>query len=120
MCACPYNTKAAVLVAVEQDIRQAIVHNKHQQAIAGCGMRPAVFIAVRHTKAMAFGALLEAAVVVGVPSAAILYAIFIVVVMHHLVKQRSCHFFDRTGKRSCADVDFMCRTVFGKPCVTSQ
>ena len=49
----------------------------------------------------------EAAVVVGIATAAILNPPFIVVIMYHLMEQRCGNLFDGTGKGSGSDVDFV-------------
>ena len=90
MCSCPYNTKAAVLVTIEQNVRQIVVHDKFQKIIAGRGMRPAILVTMLHAEAVTLCTLLESAVVIGVPSAAILYTIFVIVVMYHLMQQCGC------------------------------
>ena len=83
-------------------------------------MTPSVFVAVLYDEAVRLCRCLESAVVVGVASAAILYALLVVEVMHHFVKQRRRDFFNRPRKRPRAYVNLMCSAELGNPCVLPQ
>jgi hypothetical protein len=54
-----------------------------------------------------FGGILEALVVVGVPSAAILHSLLIVEIMHHFMQQCGGNLLNGSCQCACADVDFM-------------
>lgn len=83
-------------------------------------MAPSVFIAVLHQQPVSFGGDFEAAVVVGVAPAAILYAVLIVVIMHHFVKQGRGHFLDGAGQCPNSYIDFVGAAQLGNPCVLTQ
>ena len=108
------------LVTVYQNVAQIVIQTELQEAVAGTGDCPTVFIVVIDNQASHLGCCLEFAVVVGVAAAAILDALNVVVIVNHLMQQRGGHLFDRARQCSCADVDFMSRAQFGNPCVLSQ
>ena len=83
-------------------------------------MAPAVFLAVRDDQAVSFRRFLESAIVVGAAAAAVLNAVFEVVVMAHLMEEGSADVFDRPRERSRADVDFMRSAEFGNPGVLPE
>ena len=49
----------------------------------------------------------EFLIMVGIPPATILYAVFVVEIVYHLMEQGCRHFLDGPRQRSRADVDFM-------------
>ena len=83
-------------------------------------MTPAVFLAVRDEQAVRFRRFLEAAVVIGAAAAAVLNAVFEVVVMAHLMEEGSADVFDWPRERSRSDVDFMRSAELGDPGVLSK
>ena len=83
-------------------------------------MRPAVFIAVLNVEISGFGGFLEASVVVGVSSAAVLHFVDEVVVVNHFMKQRSNHVFNGSGKSSSSNVDLMGCAILGDPSIIAQ
>ena len=84
-CPCPRNAEARKLVPAYQNIRQPVFKNEVKEQIRGGRMRPPVFVTVRNRQAVGLCRLLESLVVVGIPTATVLYAILIVEVMHHLM-----------------------------------
>lgn len=89
--ACDTKSRKA-FVAVDEDIRQAVVYGKIHKLLCGLSDRPAVFLMVGNLQSAAFRCYFEALVVVGVAAAAILYAILIIEVVNHFVQQR-CNYF---------------------------
>lgn len=83
-------------------------------------MAPPVFVAMLHYQAVSFGGGFEAAIVVGVAPTAILYAVLVVVVMYHFVKQGRGHFLDGPGKRPGSYVDFVGAAQLGNPGIFPQ
>lgn len=120
MCARACDPVTAELVAVEQDVAQVIVQTELEQLVSGGGVRPSIFVAVFYAQATLFRSNLEPLVVVGVAPTAILDAVDVVVVMHHFVKQSGAHALNRTGKGTCADVDFVAHAVLADPCVIPE
>ena len=86
MCACSGNPVAVELISVYQNVAQIVVQTELQEAVTGRGMRPTVFVAVAHAQAARLGGFLKTAVMVCIAPAAILNAVLIVEVMHHLMK----------------------------------
>ena len=83
-------------------------------------MRPAVFVAVFNVEISGFSGFLEASVVVGVASAAVLHFVDEVVVVNHFVKESRHHVFNGSGKRSSSNVDLMGCAVLGDPSIIAQ
>ena len=83
-------------------------------------MAPPVFVAMLHYQAVSFGGGFEAAIVVGVAPTAILYAVLVVVVMYHFVKQGRGHFLDGPGQCPGSYVDFVGAAQLGNPCIFPQ
>ena len=108
---------AAELIPVYQNVGQVIIQTELQQTVTGRGMRPSVFVAVVYYQAARFGCCLESFIVVSVSSGTILYSIDVSGIMNHFVKE-SCHdFLYIPPKGSSSDVDFMCSTQLGNPCI---
>ena len=83
-------------------------------------MAPSVFVAVLHRQAVGLCCLFESPVVVCVPPAAILYAVFIVEVVYHFVKQGRGYFLNRPCQRSRAYVDFVGAAQLANPCIITE
>lgn len=120
MCARACDSVTAELVAVEQDVTQVVVQAELEQLVTGRGVRPSVLVAVFYAQASLFGCGLEPLVVVGVASTAILNAVDVVVVMHHLVEQGGTYVFDGACQSACADVDFMAHAILADPGVVTE
>ena len=85
MSASSTNLKTSELVSVNQNVGQVIFQNELQKLVAGAGDCPSILVMVIDNQTMSFGSIPELAVVVGVASAAILNAIHMIVVVHHLM-----------------------------------
>ena len=72
---------------------------------------------VGNLQSAAFRCRLEALVVVGVATAAILNAVFVIEVVHHFMQQRCYHFLNGPRKGSCSYVDFVAVADCGNPCI---
>ena len=66
------------------------------------------------------GGFLEALVVVGVASAAILDPVFVVPLLAHLMQQRGAHIKNVSAERSRSNVDFMRAAKLGDPCLVAE
>ena len=99
--------KPGELIPVYENVGQAVLQYEVEKRVAWGSVAPPVFVAVLHDQAVGFGGGFEAAVVVGVPPAAILYAVRVVVIMHHFVKQGRGHFLDGPGQCPGSYVDFV-------------
>lgn len=108
------------LVAAYENVGQTVLQYEVQQFVRGACVAPPVFVAMLHYQAVGFGGGFEAAIVVGVAPAAILYAVLIVVVMYHFVKQGRGHFLDGPGQCPGSYVDFVGAAQLGNPCVLTQ
>jgi len=98
---------AVIFVAVNENVSQIIFKNEGQQFIIWTGDCPSILCIMLHMKTVNFRCCLEALVVIGVSSAAILHTVGMIVVMHHLMKQSGGNMFDRPGKGSGSNVDLM-------------
>ena len=112
--------KAAELIAVDQDIGQTVFQHEVKQIVAGLGGAPSVALAVAHDQTVGFGSSLEALVVVGVSTTAIMDTVDEVEVMAHLMKERGADVLDGSRKRPRADVDFVGLAVLGDPSIVPQ
>ena len=83
-------------------------------------MAPPVFVAVLHQQPVGFGGGFEAAIVVGVAPTAILYAVLVVVIMYHFVKQGRGYVLDRAGQRPGPYIDFVGAAQLGNPGIFPQ
>lgn len=94
MCACSCDPVTPKLVTVNQDVAQIIVQTELKQTVAGACNRPAVGGMVINIQAMGNRTIPETPVVVGVTTAAILYAVDVVVIVHHFVQKGGGNFFN--------------------------
>lgn len=83
-------------------------------------MAPPVLVTMGDYQTVSLGSGLKAAVVVGVAPAAILYAVLVVEVMHHFVKQGRSHFLDGAGQCPGSYVDFVGAAQLGNPGIFPQ
>ena len=120
MSASASDLKAAELIPIDKDVAQLVLQNELQEFVARTGDRPTILVMVIDNQAMGEGCVPELAVVVGVTPGTVLNTIYIIVVVNHLMQEGGCDFFDRSGKRSCADVDFVRASHFGNPGIFSQ
>jgi hypothetical protein len=77
--------EAGELVAIDEDISQAVLQNEVQEGITGGGVRPSIPIAVGYTKTVLFGRLFETPVMIGVAAGTVLYTKGVIIVVNHLV-----------------------------------
>ena len=120
MCAGACGSETAVFVAVDENVAQVIVQAELQEAIAGACDCPSVLVVVAHDQTMFYGTVPESAVVVGTPTGTVLDAQNVIVVVHHLMKQRGADFLDGTGQGTGSDVDLMCGTLLADPGVIPE
>ena len=113
MCAGTCDSESAVLVAVDENVTQAIVQAELQETVTGACNGETVLGVMIHNQAMGFCAVTETAVMVCSASGAVLDAQDIIVVVHHLVKQRGADFLDGTGQGTGSNVDLV-----GSPLLT--
>ena len=73
-----------------------------------------------HNQTMGFCCIPELAIVVGVAPAAILNAVNVVIIVHHLMQQCCGNLFDGTGQGSGSNVDLVGAADLGHPGVLSQ
>ena len=108
------------LVAAYENVGQTVLQYEVQQFVRGACVAPPVFVAVLHYQAVGFGGGFEAAIVVGVAPAAILYAVLVVVIMYHFVKQGRSYVLDGPGQCPGSYVDFVGAAQLGNPGIFPQ
>ena len=99
---------AAELIPVYQNVGQVIIQTELQQTVTGRGMRPSVFVAVVYYQAACLGCCFESLVVVSVAPAAILNAIYIIVVVYHLMQKSGTNFFYWPCNSAGTQIYLMC------------
>ena len=110
----------AILIPIDQNIRQAVFHNEFKELFRWGSVRPSVFFAVFYVQAVKLGGRLKVLVVIGVASAAILDSVFIVPIMAHLMQQRGAHIKNVSAERSRSDIDFMRAAKLGDPSIFAE
>ena len=112
--------KPAVFVPVNQNVGQAVFKDESKERVTGGSMRPSVFVAVLHVQPVGLCRRFEFLIMVGVSPATILYAVFVVEIVYHLMEQGCRYFLDGPRQRSRADVDFMRPAQLGNPGIIPQ
>jgi hypothetical protein len=101
------DSEICLLVSVYQNLGESVFKNEFKKFIAWFGVRPSVFVAMGYDKSTLFGGFSEPSVVVGVSSATILNAVYVVKIVNHFVKKGCNYVLDRSCERSRANVDFV-------------
>ena len=117
---CPGDMEPGKLIAAYENVGQAVLQYEVQQLVRGACVAPPVFVAVLHQQPVSFGGNFEASIVVGIARTAILYAVLVVVVMYHFVKQGRGYVLDRPGQRPGSYIDFVGAAQLGNPCIFPQ
>ena len=120
MCSRSRDGDPAILIPIDQNVRQAVFYDEFKEFFRWGSVRPSVFFAVFDIQTVKLGGFLEALVVVGVASAAILDSVFIVPMMAHLMQQRSAHIKNVSAERSRSNVDLMRAAKLGDPCLIAE
>ena len=120
MCAGSCDSETAVFVAVDQNVTQVIVHAELQETVTGACDGPSVLVVMIHDQTMSFCTVTEATVVVSSSTGTVLDTQNVIVVVHHLVKQRGADFFNGPGQGTGSDVDLVCGTLLADPGVITQ
>ena len=120
VCPCPGDMEPGELVTAYENVGQAVLQNEVQQLVRGACVAPPVFVAMLHYQAVGFGGGFEAAIVVGIAPTAILYAVLVVVIMYHFVKQGRGHVLNRSGQRPRPYIDFVGAAQLGNPGIFPQ
>lgn len=97
MCAGACDSVAAVLVAVNENVTQIVVHAELQETITGACDCPSILFVVIHDQSVILGTVSESTVVVGSTTGTVLDTQNVIVVVHHLMQQCSADFFNGTG-----------------------
>ena len=83
-------------------------------------MTSRIAVRVGDNQTMGFSGFLEAAVVIGIASAAILNPVNVVPVVNHLMQKGGGNFLNGSGQRSSPDIDFVGAAQRGNPGVLPQ
>ena len=116
-CAGLSDEEARTVISVYQNVGQSVLDYKVEKLFRWSGARPSVFVAMADGQGSLFCRFLEAFVVVCIAATAILNAVFVVVIVNHIMEQGSANFFDRSRESSCTDVDFVRVADGGNPCI---
>ena len=104
---CSSNLEACELISVQENISQSILQHKLQEAVRRRGFCPAIFLIMVNQKPMCFSRSLETLVVVGSPSATILYTQDVIVIVYHLMQKGGTHFLNGSCQGSSSQIDFV-------------
>ena len=120
MCTCSSDPVAAVLIAVNQNVAKVIVQTELKQAVTGACDCPAVSGVVVNIQTMRHCTIPETPVVVCIATAAILYAIDVVIIVYHFMQQGGGNVFNGSCQCSSSNIDFMTCAVLGNPCIIPE
>jgi hypothetical protein len=95
------NSEIGLLVSVYQNIGKLVFENKFKKLVTRFGMRPSVFVAMGYDKSALFGGFSEPSVVIGISSATILNAVYVVEVVNHFVKKCCNYILYRSTQSAC-------------------
>ena len=107
MCAGACDSVAAVLVAVNENVTQIVVHAELQETITGACDCPSILFVMIYDQTMSHSAVPESAVVVSTATGAVLDAQNIIMVVHHLMQQCGTNLFDGTGQGTGTKINLM-------------
>ena len=120
MCAGSGDSVTAVFVPVDENVGQVIVQAELQYGIAGTCDRPSVLVVVTYDQTVCYCAVPKSPIVICPTPGTVLDTDDEIVVMNHLMEQRSTDVLDGSSKGSCANVDLMACAVLADPGVIPE